>query len=276
MTVSIKPLSDALGVEVTGVDLSRPVKPDDLAAMKRAHADHLVMVVRGQKLDPEQYLAAARLFGDTMPQHLSDMLMEEHPEIAVLDSRKTIAGPDGRKAATGSRAWHTDHTNHARPPKTTVLYALSLPSSGGDTGFANMQEAYAALPEPERKALAALKTVNKIEDHNYVSAEDRKKFGAPQVHPLVRTHPDSGKKALYFHPGKTDRVGDMTQDKSLEFLDDLLERTIKPDVTYRHKWQVGDVLLCDNRAVLHLAYDDYDHAEGRVMHRIILEGEVPF
>jgi len=269
-------LSDALGVEVTGVDLSRPVDPDDLAAMKRAHADHLVTVVRGQKLTPEQYLAAARLFGDTMPQHLSDMLMDEHPEIAVLDSRKTIAGPDGRKAATGSRAWHTDHTNHARPPKTTVLYALSLPSSGGDTGFANMQEAYAALPEPERKALAALKTVNKIEDHDYVSAEDRAKFGAPQIHPLVRTHPDSGRKALYFHPGKTDRVGDMKPDESQNFLNDLLDKTIKPDVTYRHKWRVGDVLLCDNRAVLHLAYDDYDHAEGRVMHRIILEGEVPF
>jgi len=276
VTVSIKPLSDALGVEVTGVDLSRPVDPDDLAAMKRAHADHLVMVVRGQKLTPEQYLTAARLFGDTMPQHLSDMLMDEHPEIAVLDSRKTIAGPDGIKAATGSRAWHTDHTNHARPPKTTVLYALSLPSSGGDTGFANMQEAYAALPEPERKALAALKTVNKIEDHDYVSAEDRKKFGAPQIHPLVRTHPDTGRKALYFHPGKTDRVGDMAPDESQDFLNDILEKTIKPDVTYRHKWQVGDVLLCDNRAVLHLAYDDYDHAEGRVMHRIILEGEVPF
>jgi len=276
VTLSIKPLSDALGVEVTGVDLSQPVDPDDLAAMKRAHADHLVTVVRGQKLTPEQYLAAARLFGDTMPQHLSDMLMDEHPEIAVLDSRKTIAGPDGIKAATGSRAWHTDHTNHARPPKTTVLYALSLPSSGGDTGFANMQEAYAALPEPERKALAALKTVNKIEDHDYVSAEDRAKFGAPQIHPLVRTHPDSGRKALYFHPGKTDRVGDMKPDESQDFLNDILDKTIKPDVTYRHKWQVGDVLLCDNRAVLHLAYDDYDHAEGRVMHRIILEGEVPF
>lgn len=276
MTLSIKPLSEALGVEVTGVDLSRPVDPDDLAAMKRAHADYLVIVVRDQKLDPEQYLAAARLFGDTMPQHLSDMLMDEHPEIAVLDSRKTIAGPDGRKAAVGSRAWHTDHTNHARPPKITALYAVSLPKSGGDTGFANMQAAYTALPEPERKELAALKTVNKIEDHNYVSAEDREKFGAPQIHPLVRTHPDTGKKALYFHPGKTDRVGDMAPDKSLNFLDDLLDRTIKPDVTYRHKWQVGDVLLCDNRAVLHLAYDDYDHAEGRVMHRIILEGEVPF
>ena len=276
MTVSIKPLSDALGVEVTGVDLSHPVSPDDLAAMKRAVADNLVMVVRDQKLTPGQYLAAARLFGDTMPQHLSDMLMKEHPKIAVLDSRKTIAGPDGRKAAIGSRAWHTDHTNHAQPPKYTVLYAVALPKSGGDTGFANMQAAYAALPEPEREKLAALKTVNKIEDHDYVSPEDRAKFGAPQIHPLVRTHPDTGRKALYFHPGKTDRVGDMAPAESQDFLNDLLDKTIKPAVTYRHKWRVGDVLICDNRAVLHVAHDDYDHAEGRVMHRIILEGEVPF
>lgn len=276
MTLSMTPLSESLGVAVTGADLSGPVDAADLAAMKRALADRLVMVVRDQKLNPEQYLAAVRLFGETMPQHLSDMLMADHPEIAVLDSRKTIAGPDGRLAPVGSRAWHTDHTNHARPPKITALYAVALPKSGGDTGFANMQSAYAALPEAMRKELARLRTVNKIEDHGYVSAADKQKYGVMQTHPLVRTHPDSGKRALYFHPGKTDRIEGMEHEESLAFLDELLKRVIRPEITYRHKWQIGDLLLCDNRAVLHIAHRDYDHREARVMHRVILEGEVPF
>lgn len=276
MTLSIAPLSDALGVEVTGIDLTMPVDPADLDAMKRALDDRLVMVIRDQTLNPEQYLAAVRLFGETMPQHLTDMLMEDYPEIAELDSRKTRVGPDGKFATVGSRDWHTDHTNHARPPKITALYAVALPRQGGDTGFANMQTAYAALPAYEQASLAALKTVNKIEDHDYVSAEDRVKFGAPQVHPLIRTHPATGRKALYVHPGKLDRIEGMEPEESLTFVNDLLDRIIQPDVTYRHEWRLGDVLLCDNRAVLHLAYHDYDHREGRVMHRAILEGEVPF
>lgn len=276
MAFAMHPLADALGIEITGIDLSRPVSPSDRDAMRGALDDHLLMVVRDQKLNPAQYLAAVRLFGDTMEQHLSDMLMDAYPEIAVLDSRETPRGPDGRAAALGSRDWHTDHTNHARPPKITVLHAISLPREGGATEFANMQRAYAALPEATRAELAALKTVNKIEDHDYVTAKDKKRFGAPQIHPLVRTHPVTGRKGLYFHPGKTDRIEGMGHDESLAFLDDLLDRIIQPDVTYRHRWRVGDMLLVDNRAVLHIAIDDYDHAEGRVMHRILLAGDVPF
>ncbi len=202
MAIAMHPLADALGVEVTGIDLSKLVAPSALNAMRRALDDRLVMVVRDQKLDPAQYLAAMRLFGETMEQHLSDMLMDEHPEIAVLDSRETPVGPDGRAAALGSRDWHTDHTNHARPPKVTALYAIALPKSGGGTKFANMQRAYDALPKAMRNELAALKTVNKIEDHDYVTAADKKRFGAHQIHPLIRTHPVTGRKALYFHPGK--------------------------------------------------------------------------
>ena len=276
MPLTLTPLSDALGIEVMGVDLSRPIAPADLTLMQRALADHLVMVVRDQRLDPAEYLAALRLFGETMAQHLSDMLMAEHPEIAVLDSRTLGAGPDGRVVPLGSRDWHTDHTNHARPPKITALYAVELPPEGGDTSFANMQSAYAALPEAERERLAAMRTVNKIEEFNYVSANDKQRFGESQVHPLVRTHPDTGRKALYFHPGKTDRIEGMEPAESLEFLNRLLERVIRPEVTYRHKWRPGDLLLCDNRAVMHLAHHDYDMDAGRVMHRVILEGEVPY
>ena len=135
MSIAVSPLGDALGVAITGVDLTQTVLPSDLEVMKQAMRKHLVMVIRGQSLSSQQYLAAVRLFGNTMPQHLTDWLMPEHPEIAVLDSRNIPADADGVVKQPGSRDWHTDSTNFAKPPKITALYAISLPSSGGDTGF---------------------------------------------------------------------------------------------------------------------------------------------
>ena len=275
-TLAITPLSDALGAEVTGIDMREPVDKADVAKMEQALTERLVLVIRDQKFSPDQYLAALRLFGNTMHQHLTGLLMKDHPEIAVLDSRRTKTAPDGVYAPIGSRDWHTDHTNHARPPKITALYAVKLPKSGGDTGFANMQRAYDSLPAEERDALGKLKTVSKIEDREYVSAEDRTRYGVPQTHPLIRTHPVSRKKAIYVHPGKLARIEGMEPVESLDYVNGLLDRVITPDVTYRHKWQAGDMLLCDNRAVLHIAHRDYDPAEGRVMHRVLLEGDVPY
>jgi len=278
MALSLTPLSASLGVEATGVDLARPVTPADVAAMTDALHEHLVMVVRDQSLAPSQYLDAMRLFGDLMAQHLSHLLMAEHPEIAVLDSRRSDTGPDGAAIPIGSRDWHTDHTNHERPPKMTALYAVALPASGGgDTGFANMQAAYAGLPADERDKLSAMTTVNVIEQHTtYVDDAVRRALSAaPQRHPLIRTHPVTGKKAIYVHPGKTERIDGMTPEESRRFLDDLLERVITHEVSYRHRWTPGDLVIWDNRALLHIAYRDYDHREGRVMHRVILQGEVP-
>jgi taurine dioxygenase len=277
MTLTIAPLSDALGVEVTGVDLTRPVSQADATAMEHALDEHLVMVVRDQKLAPAQYLEAMHRFGEIMPQHLTSMLMKEHPEIAVLDSTKTIAGPDGAVIPVGAREWHTDHTNHERPPKYTALYAVKLPGSGGgDTGFANMQRAYNALSDAQKAALAKHTVVTKIEDHAYVSEADRAKYGVPRTHPLIRTHPATGRKSIYFHPGKVRQLQGMAPAESLAFLDGILEDAIRPEITYRHKWRPGDLVIWDNRAVLHVAHRDYDPSEGRIMHRILVKGEVPF
>lgn len=275
MALKMAPLCGALGVEVTEVDLNGSVSEQYVEAMQAAVAKHLVLVIRNQHLDPAQLLTAVRLFGNLMPQHLSDMLMPEHPEIAVLDSRKAPKGQDGRAVPVGSRAWHTDHTNHAKPPKITALYAVQLPASGGDTSFANMQLAYARLPDADQAKLVGLRTVNKIEDHAYVSDEDRQRFGGQQLHPLIRTHPETGKQGIYLHPGKTERIEGMEKDASRVFVDSLLDRTIGPDVIYRHKWRQGDLVFWDNRGVLHRAHADYDLEAGRVMHRVLLEGDVP-
>lgn len=275
MAVSITPLSENIGVEVTGVDFSQPLPAADLADIKQALLDHLVMVVRDQSLDPKQLLGAVRLFGETMEQHLTDTLMDRHPEIAVLDSSKMPPDKQGRVIPFGARTWHTDHTNHEHPPKYTALYAINLPASGGDTSFANMNFGYTALPREEQASLLDLQTVNKIEDFGYIGEEARVKFGTLPVHPLIRTHPETGKKALYVHPGKLERIVGRDPDESQTFINNLLNRVITPANTYRHKWRLGDLLFCDNRAVLHRAHKDYDMAEGRVMHRVILRGDRP-
>ena len=278
MPVTLNDLTPSLGVEAVGVDLSGAVAVEDLDAMREALSRRLVMVVRDQNLNPKSYLDAARLFGDLMPQHLTNLLMADHPEIAVLDSRKADKDKAGKAIPTGSRAWHTDHTNHARPPKVTMLYVVKLPSQGGDTSFANMQAAYEGLPEDEQADLAPMVTVNVIEQDTGAVSEDAREAltRAPQRHPLIRTHPETGKKAIYVHPGKTERIEGMTPEDSKSFVQDLLARAITPDVTYRHQWRPGDLVIWDNRATLHIAHRDYDADEGRIMHRVILEGEGPF
>tara|TARA_Y100000588_G_scaffold189780_1_gene203695 strand:+ start:742 stop:1572 length:831 start_codon:yes stop_codon:yes gene_type:complete len=275
LSLSLKPLADALGVEVRGIDLSEPVPNEVVETLKQSLRDRLVLVVRDQNLSAEQYLSAVRLFGETMEQHLSDLLMEDHPEIAVLDSRQSPMGDDGRGVPLGSKDWHTDHTNHAKPPKMTAMYSLALPRSGGDTGFANMHLAYEALSKAEKAQLGPMKTVNRIENNSYVSDEHKKRFGAVQVHPLIRTHPETGRKAIYIHPGKTAKIEGLDEDKSKAFVNRLMTQVIQPEITYRHQWQLGDLVIWDNRSISHVAYRDYDHKEGRIMQRVILAGDTP-
>lgn len=275
MNTQLSPLANALGVQVNEVDLNKLPDDTDMSQYQTALDNHLVLVFRNQAFTPEQYLRAARRFGEPMAQHLSEYLMENHPTIAVLDSRKLRPGPDGRIVPLGGRDWHTDHTNHARPPKYTMLYAVKLPPTGGDTGFANMQHAYESLDAATRRRIDGMRTVNVIENHDYVSMADKDRFGTAQTHPLLRTHPGNGKKAIYVHPGKLAHIEGLGEKESHAFVKDLLERTLRPEIMYRHQWRVGDLLICDNRAVMHLAYQDYDPAQTRVMQRVIIEGEVP-
>jgi alpha-ketoglutarate-dependent taurine dioxygenase len=273
--LSIKPITQAIGAEVTGIDLGGPVDAATAAALNRALADHSLLVIRGQTLSPAQFMAASGIFGRSMPQHYSQFNMPGFPDIGVLSSRDSDRRPDGSYILRGAECWHTDHTNRERPPKATILYAIALPSKGGDTSFASMRAAYAALPAEDQRRFAAMKTVNRLDRHNTARPEDKAKYDVGIVHPLVRTHPDNGSKALYFHPTKTERIVGMEPAESLALIDALLERIIRPDIVYRHRWRVGDMVVCDNRAALHQAHADYDPAEGRLLHRIIVEGDRP-
>jgi taurine dioxygenase len=281
VTLSITPLGPALGAAAEGIDLRQPLDQATLAQLKQALLDRVVLVIRGQRFTPAEYLAAARLFGEPMRQHYSQYHLPGFPDINALSSRDAERRPDGSRYLQGTECWHTDHTNRLEPPKLTVLHALALPPEGGDTSFANMRLAYEALPEADKRAFAKLETVNALENKAGVTsvpsrAEDEALYADMAVHPLVRTHPENATKALYFHPTKTVSLTGMAPAESRAFIERLLERAIRPEIVYRHKWRIGDMLLCDNRSALHRAHDDYDADAGRLLHRIILKGDRPF
>ena len=264
--LTITPLHPSLGALVAGVDLSAPIDAPTRHELSRALADHLALVFRGQSLTPAQYLAAASAFGPPMEQHYSQHNMPDFPLIGLIWHR------NGQQPA---EQWHTDHTNREHPPAATILYGVEIPSAGGGTSVASMRAAYTALPEEERGRLASLTTFNGLDGHHDTLPEDREKYGRLIEHPMVRTHPVHGSRAVYFHIGKTAHIQGMTPEASKAYMRDLIERMIQPEVIYHHRWRKGDVLVIDNRATMHRAHGDYDRSQSRVFWRLIVEGDRP-
>jgi taurine dioxygenase len=265
--MKVTPLHPALGAEVSGVDLAKPLNAGVRDELSRALAEHLALVFRDQSLTPAQYLEAASVFGPPMEQHYSQHNMPDFPLIGLIWHR------NGQQPA---ERWHTDHTNRERPPAATILYGVEIPSKGGGTSVASMRAAYAALAEDERRRLETLTTFNSLDgDKTDTRAEDREKYGTPIEHPMVRTHPVHGSRAVYFHVTKATHISGMTSEASRAYMNDLLERMIRPEITYTHAWRTGDVLVIDDRATMHRAHGDYDRSESRVLWRIIVEGDRP-
>jgi taurine dioxygenase len=267
MTITVTPLEQSPGAEIFGVDLSQPLDADTKDALSRALAEHLALVFHDQTLTADQYLAAASAFGPPMRQHYSQHHMPGYPDIGLVWHR------NGQQPA---ERWHTDHTNREKPPAATILYGVEIPSHGGGTSVADMRAAYAALPEAEQTKLRELRTVNTLDEHRGdIRSEDREKFGSPIVHPMVRTHPVHGSPAVFFHITKTAYIEGMTPDDSRAYLSGLLDKMIRPEIVYTHRWRKGDVLVIDDRATMHRAHGDYDRSESRVLWRIIVEGDRP-
>lgn len=276
--MQITKLSPLIGAEVTGIDLREPV---DAATREKLHAaavEHVALVVRNQTFTPEQYLAAVTLFGEPMEQHFTQYALPGLPLVHEVSNRHK--DKSGKRVKHGAD-WHTDHTNHVRPPKFTCLYAVALPSSGGDTAVVNMRAGYDALPEDLKHRIEGMKTVNVFQGsaaatYSGQSAEAQvERKPVPVLQPLVRTNPDNQTRALYFHPVKTENIDGMGPEESQVLLRELLARAVQPEFVYRHKWQKGDMLLWDNRSALHRAYFDYDPEEFRLLYRVLVRGEVP-
>ncbi len=276
--MQVHKFSPLIGAEVTGIDLRQPIDAETRHQLNTALVENVALVIRDQDFTPPQYLAAVSLFGEPMPQHFTQYALPDCPLVHEVSNRHKDKAGNRVKHGAG---WHTDHTNHLRPPKYTCLFAVSLPSSGGDTAVVNMRAAYESLPGDMQQTLHGMKTVNVFQGSaaaNYsgqsadAQAERKPK---PVLQPLVRVHPDSGKKALYFHPVKTENIVGMSPANSQKLLNDLLERSIRDEFIYRHKWRKGDMLIWDNRAAMHKAHFDYDPNEFRLLYRVLVRGELP-
>jgi len=278
MDSTITPLSAHTGAEVRGIDLTRPVDEAARVRLNRAFVDHSVLVFRDQHLTPHQLLAAVGLFGEVLPQHNSRFALPECPLVHYISNQDFY--PDGRRYIPGE-GFHTDHSNAACPPKATVLHAVSLPDRGGDTQYVNMHLAYDEPPQATKRRLDGLKAIHVYQSHHSarklmeLSPESRSRVPDAVAHPIVRTHPESGRKAIYINPIRTEGILGMPETEALTLLADLLEHATQPQYQYRHQWRPGDLVMWDNRSLLHKANGDYDMTQLRYLYRIMLQGDAP-
>jgi taurine dioxygenase len=274
-TIEVQPVGYALGAKITGVDLSMPIGPDVIQQIKSAWMKHLVLVFPGQQLDPDTLIAFTKHFGEL--DNYDSQPFNRHPEYdqVMLLSNKPVNGKLPAGAYNGQN-WHTDLSYTVRPAKATMVYCIQKPLVGGDTMFANMYAAYEALSPKMRALLDNMEAVN---DVSLISArrdpailEAFKRLNPPVVHPAVRIHPESGKPALYVNDRVRTFVG-MSDAESKPIIKFLCEHSVQPRFVYRHRWEVRDLVLWDNRCLTHLAVGDYDPIEIRHMIRTSTMGD---
>jgi taurine dioxygenase len=284
--ITVKPVAGALGAEICGVNLAE-LDAETFADIKAAWLQHLVVFFRNQSISPEQQIAFAKRFGE-IHHHPFMKGMDDYPDILE------IIKEEGDSKAFGE-VWHTDQMFHPKPAKATILYAKETPDAGGDTLFANMYLAYETLSEPMQAMLAGLKTWN-IGDRQTLSrnnpngaardgryrgnakmAAKVKDPGATETeaaHPLVRTHPDTGRKALYLS-NHTQTLAGFRSAEARPILDYLAAHAVEPEFTCRFRWEVGSLAIWDNRCTQHRALNDYA-GKRRRMHRITIAGDAPY
>ena len=274
-SLRINPLAGALGAEVSGVDLADELGDDTIALIRRAWLDHLVIFFRGQTLPPARFLALARRFGEAgrVPVRHGDRRVSLITPVVKLEHERVNFGG----------LWHSDTAYLETPPMGTMLIAREVPPHGGDTIFANMYLAYETLSEGMRRLLDGLVAVNSSAKADVTKTrEDRMREGAREgaraeylaEHPVVRTHPETGRKALYVNGGHTVRFRGMTEAESAPILDFLFAHQTRPEFTCRFRWEPGSLALWDNRCAQHNPINDY-HGFRRVMHRVTLAGDRP-
>ena len=277
--LSITKLSAHTGAQIYGVQLDRPLEEVMREQLNRAFIDHSVLVIRNQRLSAPQFLAAMQIFGEIFPQHNPRFAVPECPLVHYISNQDKLE--DGRVYIPGE-GYHTDHSNDAIPPKATALHAVRLPPTGGDTQFINMHEAFDALPEATRRRIDG-RLARHVYQSRYserrlpqLAGEKRVTVGSQSVlHPLVRTHPDSGRKSLYINPIRIEEIIGMETTEALSLLNELLEHATQSRFEYRHEWMDGDVVIWDNRCLMHKANGDYPLAHVRYLYRLMVKGDLP-
>ena len=279
MTMGIENLEAALGAVVHGIDVSRPLAADEVRTLEQVWRERLVVVLRGQKLSDPQLIAFSRQFGELDPpgpNPYGEPFMRKHPELNVISNVVENGKPIGN-LGDGEAVWHADMTYVEVPPKAAVLYALEVPPSGGNTYFANMLAAYDALPADLKAAAQGRIAVHDASTNSagmlrkgYKKVTDVREVEGTR-HPLVRTDPGTGRKALFLGRRPNSYVIGLAVPESEALLDALWAHATKPQFAMCHAWQVGDVLMWNNLCVLHRR-DPFDARSRRVMHRSQIKG----
>ncbi len=270
--LDLRPLSPLIGAEVLGLDLSRPLAPDVVAAVRDAWCRHHVLFFRDQDLSPEAQAAFAGQFGQVTEAHPVQPSIAENGQVLAID------GSVDRAAW-----WHTDVTFLDTPPMGSILYMLEVPDVGGDTMWASLQDAYDTLSDPVRTLCDGLIALH----HDPFFADEVAQKGGyewngewrekllPGIHPVVRTHPETGRNGLFVNKQFTRLLIGLSPHESDGLLDVLYRHCVQPELTVRFRWQPGSVAFWDNRATLHYALDDYG-TSPRLGHRVTLRGDRPF
>lgn len=280
--IAIKPIAGALGAEIEGVDIAAGVDDETQDEIYRAWLDNNVIFFRNQSITPAQQIEFARRFGE-IHRHLFNKAMDDHPEITEI-----LKTPEMKSNAGGR--WHSDQMYTPQPAKATMLYSREIPEGRGDTMFSNMYLAYESLSEGMKASLQGLKAVHNGDSRNHPSGKTRAERVAegtihmPQIdpgdqqtisaHPVVRTHPETGRKLLYIG-GHTERFDDWTEAESKPLLDFLKAHATRPEFTCRFHWTENAMAFWDNRCCQHFAINDYDGYQRR-MHKIMIKGDAPF
>lgn len=275
--MELRPLTNSIGTEVIGIDAAKPIAPGDFDRLYRAWIDSTILLFRGQQLTSSEQVEFTRKFGEVGAYTRSKYSHEQQPEILILSnivkSGKQVGSP------VSGRVWHTDGHYLRVPPAGSMLHALQVPDIGGDTWFANMVAAYEALPAQAKVQIEGRNVViSRVQSRPYNYPDRPAPTNAEieewedVVHPMVRIHPETGRSALYTGGNVPWRICGMAESKSAPLVTFIQEFSVRPEFTYRHKWQVGDIILWDNRSTLHQA-TYYDPARyDRLMHRTTIAG----
>lgn len=274
MAIQITPLTPTIGAEIHGVDLRSGLAQEEVSGIRQALLDHLVVFFRDQDITPAQHVAFGRAFGELcyppfMTDHGSD------PEILVLDQ----VSPRGE----GTDTWHSDNTFMAEPPMGSILKAIQLPARGGDTCFASAYAAYDALSEPMKEFLEGLSAVHDLTatleranaaGHTQADIAAIREKSPPVSHPVVRTHPETQRKALFVNANSTTQIEGLSPAESRNLLPFLCDHFGSPEFQCRFRWSENAIAFWDNRSAQHMAVPDYN--ERRVMNRVTLAGDRPY
>ena len=286
MGPAVKKSGAACGAEI-GFDLAQDIDDPTFREIERIFHDNIVVVFRGQQLTNEQHIEFSSRFGELEIHIVKKYLLPGFPEILLISNIRNEAGEHIGLADAGF-TWHTDTSYRRRPSRCSLLYAKEVPHRDdgqpvGDTLFANTVAAYEALPETIKKHLDGLNAIHRYSARRRVADSPRPKLTAEQLaetpdiaHPIVRTHPYTGRQSLYVTAGECAGIQGMPEDEATGLIAELDAHCVRPEFLYRHKWQVGDLLMWDNATSMHLAICDYALPQRRLMHRTTVIGTVPF